>query len=85
MMNANCWIGHGYSFGWPLGPPGMVIGYLFWLFVIISIGYIMYRLLRPRAEPFLRKENPLDILKKRYANGEINAEEFEKRKTTIGF
>ena len=80
MMNANCWFGHGYFFNWPLG---MIMGTLFWLFLISGIAYIIYRLLKVKPGHFYQKETPLDILKKKYANGEINSDEFEKRKTTI--
>ncbi len=80
MMNANCWIGHGYLWG---GPLGMFIGTIFWLSLIFGVAYIIYRLLKAKPDNIYRKETPLDILKKKYANGEINSDEFEKRKITI--
>jgi putative membrane protein len=32
----------------------------------------------------LEKESPLDILKRRYANGELSTAEYEERKNTLG-
>ena len=81
MMNANCWIGHGYLWG---GPWGMIMGILFWSALIFGVGYIIYRLLNSKRDHIYQKETPLDILKKKYASGEINSDEFEKRKTKIG-
>ena len=47
--------------------------FLFWIFAI------------PYDIPGQRKmrDSPLDILKKRYANGEINTQEYEERKKVL--
>jgi len=79
-MNANCWIGHGYLWG---GPWGMIMGIFFWSALIFGVFYIVYRLFNSRQSHTFHRETPLDILKKKYAKGEINSDEFEKRKNII--
>lgn len=78
MMNANCWMG--YGFGWP---GGMFLGILFWLLLAFGTFYIITHLLKGKSSNIYQKDTPLDILKKKYANGEINSDEFEERKTTL--
>ncbi len=66
--------GPGYWFG---GPFGTVIMLLFWALVIVGVVYLV-RVLTRRADlgaPAVR-DTPLEILKRRYADGEISAEEF---------
>jgi len=77
-MITNCWMG--YGFGWPLG---MFIGIFFWLFLAFGVFYIITHLLKGKSNNIYQKDTPLDILKRKYANGEINTEEFEERKTKI--
>ena len=70
-----CWMwGPGYWFG---GPFGMVIALLFWALVVAGVVYLI-RVLTRRADPgpLAPKDTPLEILKRRYAGGEISAEEF---------
>lgn len=55
---------------------------LFWLLVIIGIVYIT-TLLVGRTNKSNTAETALDILKKRYAKGEITREEFEKMKEDL--
>jgi len=56
-----------------------------WLWWIILIIIIIWIFAIPHDIPGQRrkKESPLDILKKRYASGEINKEEYEEMKKTI--
>ena len=77
-MITSCWMG--YGFGWPLG---MFIGILFWLFLAFGVFYIITYLLKAKSDKIYQKDTPLDILKRKYANGEIDSEEYEKRKTTL--
>jgi len=61
--------------------PWAAIRLIFSILVIVGIGYLIYRLIRhPIAKA---KEDPLDILKKRYARGEITEEEFKKMKKDL--
>ena len=63
------------------GGPG---GGFMWLILLVVIGVVIYFVLQAsknsgRSAP----ETPLDILKKRYANGEITKEEFDKMRADI--
>jgi putative membrane protein len=63
------------------GAPG---GGLMWLILLVVIGVVIYFMFQAsknsgRSTP----EAPLDILKQRYAKGEITKEEFDKMKTDI--
>jgi len=64
---------HGMEFGW-------LFIIIFAVLIIFGIVHLM-NLLSGRKEP--REESPLHILKRRYAKGEITAEEFEKMKSEI--
>jgi putative membrane protein len=65
----------GMGFGW-------IFMILFWALVILVIFFLIkYIAGRDRTES--PKETALDILKKRYAKGEINKEEFEDKKKDL--
>jgi putative membrane protein len=65
---------------------GMWFGWIFWL---VIIGLIIWLLInqsnRNRNQNYINPhlESPLDILKKRYAKGEITKEQFEQMKKDI--
>jgi len=65
--------GHGMGWGWIIG-----------LFILIVALIIIIYAVRQR-NPVNREENktPLDILKERYARGEIDKAEFEDRKKDL--
>ncbi len=67
--------GWGMGFGWI----GMII---FWVFVIFGIVYLLQAATKGRKSTE-HTETPLDILKKRYAKGEITKEEFKRMKEDI--
>ncbi len=70
---------HDFMFG------GMWFGWIFWLIVIALILWLVVNQLnrnKPNLENHIN-ESPLDILKKRYARGEINKDEFEEKKKDL--
>lgn len=62
---------YGFNMGHPLG---WVMMFIFWLFIIMGIIYLVKNLRGP-APP--ENDTPLEIVKKRYARGEISREEFQ--------
>ena len=62
--------GMGFGFGWFL----MI---LFWALLILGIVYLV-KLIAGSSKKQDKQETAIDILKKRYAKGEISKEEFEK-------
>ena len=66
---------------------GMCFGWLFWIVLIVVIVWAVVKFTN-RNLPIdsinsVKKETPLDILKKRYAKGEITKEEFERMKKDL--
>lgn len=62
---------------------GMWFGWLFWIVVIAVVVYLIVRLTNQNTNSANNHDNALDILKKRYVNGEISKEEFEEKKKDI--
>lgn len=56
---------------------------IIWWFLIIVLVVVVVRALLKTNQKKSINEAPLDILKRRYANGEIDKEEFEKRKKDL--
>ena len=66
------------NYGWGMGF-GWIFMVLFLTLVILGIVYIVQAISRKSGQSGTQ-ETPLDILKKRYAKGEITKEEFERMK-----
>ncbi len=64
----------GFGFGWTF----MI---LFWLLVILGIAYILKNMFSSRV--LAKNETAEDILKKRYAAGEITKSEFNEKRLII--
>jgi putative membrane protein len=61
-------------------------GIFMWLIFLALAGFIVYIVMQSRKSGESRgqpNETPLDILKKRYAKGDITKEEFESLKRDI--
>jgi len=74
--------GYGPGWGWMIG--GWLMMLVFWALVIIGIvalvGYLNGRSVTvPRKET----EAPLDILRRRYAAGQISKEQFDEMKRNV--
>ena len=68
--------------GMGMGLGGMIFMILLWVFVIAVIIYLV-RLVINRASGGERAESAEEILKKRYARGEISKEEFNESKKEL--
>lgn len=55
-----------------------------WFPIVVICIFLLSRLLNNSyKKDTYEKESPLDILKKRYANGEMSTEEYEERKKRL--
>jgi putative membrane protein len=71
----------GYG-GWLMG----IINIIFWVAVIIGIFYLIKFLSsssKQGGQETKRADSAMDILRERYAKGEINKEEFEEKKKLL--
>jgi len=75
----------------PVGNWGHMMGYgygggFMWLIVLVLVGVVIYFMLqvsKSKSSGDSIIETPLDILKKRYAKGEIDKEEFDRKKKDL--
>ncbi len=72
---------HWGNYGWGMGF-GWLFMIIFWILVILG-GVYLIKLITERSRPTEKGETALDILKKRYAKGEITKQEFEKMKDDL--
>jgi len=81
MMGGGC--GMGYGMGW-FGPIIMII---FWAALILGIVALIRWLFvstrHPGHGPAQREDAALELLRKRYARGEIDREEFEQKRKDL--
>ena len=75
--------GHMSDYGWGWG--GMGIGMLLFWGLLIAALVVLARCFRGSGscEKGGREKSALDILKERYARGEIGSEEFEQKKRDL--
>ncbi len=63
---------------------GMEYGWIIGLVVLVVIVVLIFMAMRPKGNtPVPKYKSPMDILKKRYAKGEISKEEYEEKKRQI--
>ena len=65
--------------GWG-GGIGMIF---FWIIIIVLVVFLVKWLTSQSKRGFEKKESPMDILKRRYARGEIEKAEFEEKKNDL--
>jgi putative membrane protein len=73
--------------GWPFLLLRGVGSLLFWVLVFVGMFLLIRSLAgRPATSGVgsVTGESPLDILKRRYARGEINKEQYEEMRNTLG-
>jgi putative membrane protein len=71
---------YGCSFGFGYG------GMFMWILFLILIGVVIYFIFQNTKSKNVKgqsSETPIDILKKRYAKGEITKEEFDRMKNEL--
>ena len=72
------------SQGYGMGGFGWIAMILFWGLIIIGIFLVIKHLTSGRSvNPPPAESDPLQILKERYARGEIDTQEFEERKKML--
>jgi putative membrane protein len=61
-----------------------VFMWIFWIAVIVGIIFLVkWIVMQSRTGEQKREESSLEILKKRYARGEIDKDEFEQKKKVL--
>lgn len=78
--------GPGMMLGWGGGGFGGIFMLIFWAFIIVGVVFSIKWLAHSfsgTGDGKPGRSRPLDILKERYARGEINKDEFEERKRIL--
>ncbi len=68
---------------WWLGLASMAMYLLFWAVVIVIAAKMFKKYFVRMGNPKNRDDNAMSILRERYAKGEIDAEEFRKKKADL--
>lgn len=57
--------------------------WIFWILIIVGILFVFQSMTKGKSADSVDKETPMEILKARYARGEIDEEEFERRRKEL--
>ncbi len=71
------------GWGYGMGLLGALFMLVIWVLVIVGLVYLIRWLAHSVKRGEKREDTALDILKKRYAKGEISKEEFEDKRKDI--
>jgi putative membrane protein len=72
----------GYDYGSMMYGWGAILSWIFGILVLIGL-VLLIKYLWEHGGAKTEQESALEILKKRYASGEINKEEFEEKKKDL--
>ncbi|MCL5438974.1 MAG: SHOCT domain-containing protein [Patescibacteria group bacterium] len=72
--------GWGNMMGWGLGI-GSIFMIIFWVLIILGVVALVRYLAKSGSDR--ESKTPLDILRERYAKGEIDKKEFEEKKKDL--
>jgi putative membrane protein len=62
----------------------MIFGWIFWVVIIVALIWFLSYVMTARSRAHGGSNGrPIDILKERFARGEINREEYEERRKTL--
>jgi putative membrane protein len=62
----------------------MVVGSVWFVLFWAAVIYVVYHVSTRGSEGGQARETPLDILRRRYAAGEISKEEFDRMRADVG-
>ena len=81
-------MGPGMMGDWGMGWFGGIFAMIFWVLVIVGLVFLikwLVQMSKGGADPRPSGSRALNILKERYARGEIDKEEFEEKKRVLGY
>jgi putative membrane protein len=70
-----------WGYGWGMGFGGLIM-VVFWVLIILGVVYLI-KLIAVGTRDEGKRDTALDILKQRYAKGEITKEELEEKKKDL--
>jgi putative membrane protein len=85
-QRGECWTGPGMMGGWGMGWFGMIFMMIFWILLIVGMVFLIKWLIQStRHDKAGGSGNgrAFEILKERYAHGEIDKDEFESKKKDL--
>ena len=72
------------SYGYGMMSGGMwILGFIFWILILVGLILLIKYLWEGSGIRGGGQESALEVLKKRYAKGEISKEEFEEKKKDL--